>query len=74
MVIEYVKLFQQGDETYEARCNLLKEARLEVLESRQKYDKALEKLNYKIAKYEEAVKTGVLEWDLQQGQQPCNID
>jgi DNA-binding transcriptional MerR regulator len=74
MVIEYVKLFQQGDETFEARCNLLKEARQEVLESRQKYDKALEKLNYKIAKYEEAVKTGVLEWDLQQGQQPCNID
>jgi hypothetical protein len=42
---------------------LLKEARVEVLAAREKYDKALEKLNYKIGKYEEAVKTGVLIWD-----------
>jgi DNA-binding transcriptional MerR regulator len=74
MVIEYVKLFQQGDETFEARCNLLKEAREEVVEARRKYDKALEKLNYKIAKYEEAVKTGVLVWDLEQGQELCKKD
>jgi DNA-binding transcriptional MerR regulator len=66
MIIEYVKLFQQGDETFEARCNLLKEAREEVLAAREKYDKALDKLNYKIDKYEEAVKTGVLIWDHEQ--------
>jgi hypothetical protein len=41
----------------------LKEARVEVLAAREKYDKALDKLNYKIDKYEEAVKTGVLMWD-----------
>jgi DNA-binding transcriptional MerR regulator len=74
MVIEYVKLFRQGDETFEARCNLLKEARQEVLDARQKYDKALEKLNYKIAKYEEAVKTGVLVWDNEQGNELCKND
>lgn len=63
MIIEYVKLFQKGDETFEARCNLLKEARVEVLAAKQKYGDALERLNYKISKYEEAVKTGVLVWD-----------
>jgi DNA-binding transcriptional MerR regulator len=66
MIIEYVKLFQQGDDTYEARCNLLKEAREEVLAARKKYDEALEKLNYKIEKYEEAIQTGVLEWNHEQ--------
>jgi DNA-binding transcriptional MerR regulator len=66
MIIEYVKLFQQGDETFEARCNLLKEAREKVLAVREKYDRALGKLNYKIDKYEEAVKTGVLIWDHEQ--------
>lgn len=63
MIIEYVKLFQQGNATYEARCSLLKEAREKVLSAREKYDRALNKLNYKIEKYEEAAKTGVLIWD-----------
>jgi DNA-binding transcriptional MerR regulator len=66
MIIEYVKLFRQGDDTFEARCNLLKEARTEVLAAREKYDKALDKLNYKIRKYEEAVRTGILVWDQEQ--------
>lgn len=63
MLIEYVKLYQQGDDTISARGNLLKEAREELLEARRKSDRALEKLNYKIGKYEEAEKTGVLNWD-----------
>lgn len=63
MIIEYVRLFQLGDETFEARCNLLKEARTEVEAARKKYDDELERLNYKIGKYEEAIKTGVLNWD-----------
>jgi DNA-binding transcriptional MerR regulator len=66
LIIEYVNLFQQGDDTFVERCNLLKEARAEVLEARERYDKALQKLNYKIAKYEEAVKTGILDWDIEQ--------
>ncbi|MEL3900413.1 hypothetical protein [Treponema phagedenis] len=45
------------------RCDLLKKARVEVLEKKKKYDDALEKLEYKIAKYEEAVKTGKLVLD-----------
>jgi hypothetical protein len=50
----------------DTECNLLKEAREEVLAAREKYDKALNKLNYKIEKYEEAVKTGILIWDHEQ--------
>lgn len=46
MLIEYVKLYQQGDDTISARGNLLKEAREELLEARRKNDRALEKLNY----------------------------
>lgn len=63
MIIEYVRLFQMGDETFEARCELLKSAREEVKAARKKYDDELKRLNYKIAKYEEACRTGVLIWD-----------
>lgn len=63
MVAEYVRLFQLGDETFEMRCNLLKDARKKVLEARKKYDDALSRLNYKIDKYEEACKTGILIWN-----------
>ncbi len=66
MLIEYVCMFREGDHTIEARCNLLKEARERILEERKKYDEALEKLDYKIDKYEEAVRTGVLVWDDEQ--------
>lgn len=63
MLIEYVKLFQQGDETIEARANLLKEARAQIVEAKKKYDTALERLDYKIGRYEIAQKTGKLTWE-----------
>lgn len=63
MIAEYVKLFQMGDSTFAARRDLLKEAHAEILEARRKYDMALKRLEYKIAKYEEAVETGKLVWD-----------
>ncbi len=63
MIIEYVRLFQMGDETFAARCRLLKDAREEVKAAREKYDDELKRLDYKIARYEEAIKTGVLVWD-----------
>lgn len=58
-----MKLYQQGDETFGARCNLLKEVRADILETKRKYEIALEKLDYKIRRYEEAVQTGRLVWD-----------
>jgi DNA-binding transcriptional MerR regulator len=63
MLAEYVRLFRQGDETIEARAKLLKEARKQIVEARRKYDIALEKLDYKISRYELAVKTGDLTWE-----------
>ena len=63
MLIEYVKLYQEGDSTIEARTSLLKDVREQVIEAKKKYDIALEKLEYKIERYEIARKTGILTWD-----------
>ena len=63
MLIEYVKLYQKGDNTLEARRDLLIEARVEVQKKIDQYVQTLNKLNFKISRYEEAVKTGVLSWE-----------
>lgn len=63
VMIEYVKLFQEGDSTIPARLELLTEQRESLLEQRKQLDSTLKRLNYKISKYEEAVKTGKLSWD-----------
>ncbi|SKA71107.1 DNA-binding transcriptional regulator, MerR family [Eubacterium uniforme] len=63
MLIEYVKLFQEGDKTIDARTNLLKEVREQIIENKKKYEIALEKLEYKIGRYEVAQKTGKLTWE-----------
>ena len=63
VMIEYVKLFQEGDSTIPARLELLTEQRESLLEQRMQLDSTLKRLNYKISKYEEAVKTGKLSWD-----------
>ncbi len=62
-IIEYVKLFKMGDKTFEARLNLLTEQREALIEQKKKIDIMLERLNYKIARYEIAVETGKLTWD-----------
>lgn len=61
-MIEYLSLFQQGDETISARLDLLTAQRKILLDKREEIDKTLERLNYKISVYEDAVKTGKLEW------------
>lgn len=62
-LIEYVKLYQQGDETLEARKNLLMETKNEVQKQLDKYQATMDRLNFKISRYEEAVKTGILSWE-----------
>lgn len=62
-IIEYVRLFQMGDETLSARLELLNDQRENLLEQRRKIEETLDHLNYKIARYEIAVKTGSLSWD-----------
>lgn len=62
MLLEYVKLYQQGDSTIEARLDLLKDQRSILLKQKSQVEAALNRLDYKISKYEEAVKTGELNW------------
>ena len=63
MLIEYVRLYQEGDETFQARRDVLAEAREEIQKQLDKYQATLDRLNYKISRYDEAIKTGVLTWD-----------
>ena len=66
MLIEYVKLFREGDSTFQARRDLLAEARAAVQAQLDKYQATMDKINYKISRYDEAIKTGVLSWDAEQ--------
>lgn len=63
MLSEYVRLFQEGDQTIPARHALLMEAKAEIEEQIKKYQDTLERLNYKLSRYEVAMETGVLTWD-----------
>ena len=63
MVIEYAKLCQQGDDTFAARRDLLKQVRRGILKQVEKRQKELERLEYKISRYEAAIATGKLVWD-----------
>ncbi|SKA74862.1 DNA-binding transcriptional regulator, MerR family [Clostridium sp. USBA 49] len=54
-LIEYVNLFQKGDETIEARKELLNEQRKKLIAKIEDMKKTLERLNYKIARYEKIV-------------------
>lgn len=63
MLIEYVKLFQEGDGTLQARRDLLAEARVAIQENLDKYQATMDRINYKISRYDKALETGVLTWD-----------
>jgi len=62
-LIEYCVLTQQGDTTIAARKDLLTEERKKLLEKMDDMKKTLDRLNYKIDRYEKAEITGVLSWD-----------
>lgn len=55
VLIEYVGLFQQGDETIEARKQLFIEQRKQLITRMEDMKKTLERLDYKIASYEQTV-------------------
>ena len=63
VMIEYLKLYRQGEKTIPARLELLKAQKDVLIEQRKSIDTTLERLNYKIARYEIAVETGKLTWD-----------
>lgn len=60
---EYLRLFRAGDETVPARLELLKKQRELLLAQQEKLKNSIEKLNYKISRYEIAAKTGKLTWN-----------
>lgn len=62
-LIEYVKLFQMGDATFEARRQLLQEQYDHLMEQKKQIEQTMERLQYKISRYENALETGVLTWD-----------
>lgn len=62
-MIEYVKLTQEGDETIPERLQLLSDQREILIKQKAKIDKMLERLSYKISRYEIAMKTGKLTWE-----------
>jgi len=62
-LIEYCELAQQGDSTIIARKELLLEERKKIQEKMKDMQKTLDRLNYKIDRYEKVEVTGVLSWD-----------
>lgn len=63
IMIEYTRLCQEGDGTIPARLQLLVDQRLRLLEQRKQIDETLERLDFKISRYQTAVETGILTWD-----------
>jgi MerR family transcriptional regulator, aldehyde-responsive regulator len=57
VLTEYVKLFQQGDKTIEARKSLFIEQRKQLLVKMKAMEETLKRLDYKISVYEQTVVT-----------------
>ncbi|MDF2652356.1 MAG: adhR 2 [Paenibacillus sp.] len=55
ILIEYVGLFQQGDETMEARKELLIEQRKQLITKMEDMKNVFERLNNKISRYEQTI-------------------
>ncbi|WP_424768218.1 MerR family transcriptional regulator [Paenibacillus sp. sgz302251] len=54
-LIKYVELFQQGDETMDARKKLLVEQRNQLANKMEEMKKVLERMDDKIARYEQTI-------------------
>lgn len=54
-LIEYVALFQQGDSTVDARKAILIEQRDQLVERMADMQRSLDRLNYKIERYEQGL-------------------
>ena len=62
-LIEYCALTQQGDSTIIARKELLVIEHKKLVKKMEDMQKTLDRLNYKIDRYEKAEVTGILSWD-----------
>ena len=63
VIAEYCRLYNMGDSTIGARLELLTEQRKKLIEQKEQLEAEIDRLDYKIGRYEIAVKTGVLSWD-----------
>jgi DNA-binding transcriptional MerR regulator len=54
-LMEYVKLYQQGDETIGARKNILMEQRRQLVKRMEDMKETLERLDIKISRYEQGI-------------------
>ncbi len=59
-MIEYVRLYHQGDSTIVDRLQLLESHRETLIEQRRQIDETLKRLSYKISYYEEAASLGTM--------------
>lgn len=62
-IIEYLKLYQQGDETIPDRLQLLQDQMKVLRKQKAQIETTMDRLSYKISRYEEAMVTGKLSWD-----------
>lgn len=62
-IIEYVHLAQLGDSTIPQRHQLLTQQRELLLQKQENIRQTIDRLDYKISRYEAALKTGVLTWE-----------
>ena len=67
-IIEYVRLYQAGDTTLQARHDLLKDVHTKLVAQKQQMEAEIDRLAHKIRRYDVALKTGVLSWDEDDGQ------
>ena len=63
VMIEYVRLTRLGDGTISARRDLLLRQRERLEADRQAIERTMERLDYKISRYDVALRTGKLTWD-----------
>ncbi len=63
VMVDYLRLFQEGDSTIPARLELLNEQMEHLREQKAQLEATMERLSYKIKHYEEALQTGKLVWD-----------
>ena len=61
-ISEYVRLSRLGDGTVKDRLALLQGQREILLEQQRQTAGTLDRLNYKISRYEDALETGTLNW------------
>ena len=62
-LVEYLQLCQKGDGTFPERLLLLKEQRKNLQRQQEKLQDAMERLDFKIFRYQAAVETGSLSWE-----------